>query len=186
MKKLQLRHLAILASRQWRCRPRRNSASAQAQRTVKIGMVDSLTGPHSGLDAPASEGVPWRSTRSTRRRLHGQRQEVHVRHRSEEDAQSKPDVAAAARRAVARRRHQDRLRHPHQRPGRWPPRCRSARAKVLYIGGFTLARHAARQARQRAVFRTLDADAIVARSFVQETSRNSASRRSASCCPTRT
>ena len=93
MKKLQLRHLAILALAT--AFGLAGTLGARAE-TVKIGLIGSLTGPHSGWDAPASEGVHMAVNEINAAggfTVGGKKYTFAI---AEEDAQSKPDVAAAA------------------------------------------------------------------------------------------
>jgi len=141
-------------------------ASAWAD-TVKLGLVGSTTGPHSGFDLPANEGV-----RMAVAELNG-KGGIKVGGKSytfqlvEEDAQSKPDFAASA----AQRVLQDDDVHVvfgilTSGPG-MAAATAFQRAKVLYVGGFTLMDTLLGKPGAELMFRALDADAVVAKPFIQ-------------------
>lgn len=166
MKKLQLRHLAILALAT--AFGLAGTLGARAE-TVKIGLIGSLTGPHSGWDAPASEGVHMAVNEINAAggfTVGGKKYTFAI---AEEDAQSKPDVAAAA----AQKLLSDDNVHVvfgilTSTPG-MAAAVPIGKAKVLYIGGFTSLDTLIGKPGNELFFRALDSDAIAAGPFVQET-----------------
>lgn len=143
------------------------SAGALAQ-TVKIGLIGSLTGPHSGWDLPASEGVRMAVSELNAAggvTVGGRKYTFSI---AEEDAQSKPDVAAAG----AQKLLSDDAIHTvfgilTSTPG-MAAAVPIGKAKVLYIGGFTSMDNLIGKPGGELMLRALDSDPVVAPPFVQE------------------
>src|ERR1700675_4234036 len=105
---------------------------------VKIGMVNSLTGPHSSFDLPASEGAEMAFDELNKRggiTVKGKKYTFSV---VSEDAQSKPEFAVSGGQGF--------LRHDEIKivfgilpsgPG-VPAATLFAKNDILYFGGFTL------------------------------------------------
>ncbi|MBL0918558.1 MAG: ABC transporter substrate-binding protein [Hydrogenophaga sp.] len=142
------------------------AASCLAQSTIKIGMVNSLTGPHSTFDLPASEGV-----RMAVEELN-QRGGINVKGRKytftvlSEDAQSKPEVAVSGAQRLLR---DDDVKVIYGMLTSGPGMAAATlfgRNEVLYIGAFTLMDTLLGKPGAETMFRTLNNDATTARSFV--------------------
>lgn len=141
------------------------SATAQSG-VVKLGVIGSLTGPHSGWDSPASEGVRMAVSEINAKgglAVGGKKYTFSI---VEEDAQSKPDVAASAAQKLL---SDDDIRFVvgvlTSTPG-VPVANQMARAKVLYIGGFTAMDGLVGTPGKELMLRALASDAIVAKGFV--------------------
>jgi branched-chain amino acid transport system substrate-binding protein len=141
--------------------------AAQAE-TVKIGLIGSLTGPHSGWDVPASEGLRMAVSEINAAggfTVAGKRYSFAI---VEEDAQSKPDAAAAA----AQKLLSDDDIHAVFGVLTSTPGMAAAvpigKAKVLYVGGFTSLDTLIGTPGHELFLRALDSDAIAAGPFVQE------------------
>ena len=141
------------------------SVAAVAQ-PVKIGMVNSLTGPHSGFDLPASEGVQMAVDEINSRggiTVAGKKRSFTL---VSEDAQSKPDLAVSAAQRLLR---DDDIKIAFgiltSGPG-IPAATLFAKSGILYFGGFTLMDTLLGKPGSELLFRTLNADAVVAKSFV--------------------
>ena len=136
--------------------------------TVKIGLIGSLTGPHSGWDVPASEGVHLAVSELNAAggvTVGGKKYTFSI---SEEDAQSKPDVAAAA----AQKLLSDDNIHTvfgilTSTPG-MAAAVPISKAKVLFISAFTSMDSLIGKPGGELMLRTLDSDTVVAPPFVQE------------------
>ncbi|VWX61873.1 conserved exported hypothetical protein [Burkholderiales bacterium 8X] len=141
------------------------AAPALAQ-TVKIGMVNSLTGPHAGFDLPASEGVLMAVDEINKRggiTVKGKKLTLAV---VSEDAQSKPEFAVSGAQRLLR---DDDIKVVFglmtSGPG-VPAATLFAKSEVLYFGGFTLMDTFLGKPGSELLFRTLNADAATAKSFV--------------------
>lgn len=142
---------------------------AATAQTVKIGLIGSLTGPHSGWDVPASEGLRMAVSEINAQggfTVGGKKYSFAV---SEEDAQSKPDVAAAAAQKLL---SDDDIRIVFGILTSTPGMAAAVpigKAKVLYVGGFTSLDTLIGKPGNELFFRALDSDGIAAAPFVQET-----------------
>ena len=141
------------------------SVGAAAQ-TVKIGMVNSLTGPHSTFDLPASEGVQMAVDEINKRGgidVKGKKVTFAL---VSEDAQSKPELAVSAAQRLLR---DDDIKVVFgiltSGPG-IPAATLLGKSEILYFGGFTLMDTLLGKPGAELLFRTLNADATVAKSFV--------------------
>ena len=141
------------------------SVGAAAQ-TVKIGMVNSLTGPHSTFDLPASEGVQMAVDEINKRGgidIKGKKMTFAL---VSEDAQSKPELAVSAAQRLLR---DDDIKVVFgiltSGPG-IPAATLLGKSEILYFGGFTLMDTLLGKPGAELLFRTLNADATVAKSFV--------------------
>jgi branched-chain amino acid transport system substrate-binding protein len=139
--------------------------AAQAQ-TVKFGMVNSLTGPHASFDLPASEGVLMAVDEINKRggiTVGGKKLTLTV---ASEDAQSKPEIAVAGAQRLLR---DDDIKICFgiltSGPG-VPVATLFAKSGILYFGGFTLMDTLLGKPGDELLFRTLNADATVSKSFV--------------------
>ena len=137
-----------------------------AAQTVKIGMVNSLTGPHSSFDLPASEGVQMAVDEINKRGgidVKGKKVTFAL---VSEDAQSKPELAVSAAQRLLR---DDDIKVVFgimtSGPG-IPAATLFGKSEVLYFGGFTLLDTLLGKPGSELLFRTLNADATVAKSFV--------------------
>lgn len=141
------------------------AAPALAQ-TVKIGMVNSLTGPHAGFDLPASEGVLMAVDEINKRGGITVKGKKHTLAVVSEDAQSKPEFAVSGAQRLLR---DDDIKVVFglmtSGPG-VPAATLFAKSEVLYFGGFTLMDTFLGKPGSELLFRTLNADAAVAKSFV--------------------
>jgi branched-chain amino acid transport system substrate-binding protein len=140
-------------------------ATAQAQ-TIKIGLLNSVTGPHAGFDLPANEGVLMAVDEINRAggiTVRGKKYRIAV---LQEDAQSKPEFAVSGAQRILR---DDDVKVVFgiltSGPGMAAANVLS-KAEVLYIGGFTLMDTLLGKPGAETMFRTLNADAVVATSFV--------------------
>ena len=141
------------------------SVGAAAQ-TVKIGMVNSLTGPHSSFDLPASEGVQMAVDEINKGggiNVKGKKVTFAL---VSEDAQSKPELAVSAAQRLLR---DDDIKVVFgiltSGPG-IPAATLFGKSEILYFGGFTLMDTLLGKPGAELLFRTLNADATVAKSFV--------------------
>jgi branched-chain amino acid transport system substrate-binding protein len=141
------------------------AASCFAQ-TIELGMINSLTGPHSSFDLPASEGVLMAVDEINKRggvNVKGKKYTMTV---VSEDAQSKPEFAVSG----AQRLLRDDDIHVvfgilTSGPG-MAAATALGKADVLYIGGFTLLDTLLGKPGGELMIRTLNNDATVAKSFV--------------------
>jgi len=146
------------------------SMGAAAQ-SVKIGLIGSLTGPHSGWDLPASEGVHMAFSEINAAggvTVGGKKYSFSL---VEEDAQSKPDVAAAG----AQKLLSDDDIHTvfgilTSTPG-MAAAVPIGKAKVLYIGGFTSMDSLLGKPGGELMLRALGSDPVTAIPFVQEVTK---------------
>jgi len=142
------------------------AAQAQTAGTVKLGLIGSLTGPHSGWDVPAAEGVQMAVAEINGAggvTVAGKKYKIEI---IQEDAQSKPDIAATA----AQKLLSDDDVHVvigvlTSVPG-VPVATQTAKAKVMYIGGFTALDGIIGTPGKELIFRALDTDQTVASGFV--------------------
>lgn len=142
-----------------------------AAQTVKIGLIGSLTGPHSGWDQPASEGVHMAVSELNAAggiTVGGKKYLLSI---VEEDAQSKPDVAAAAAQKLL---SDDNIRTVlgilTSTPG-MAAAVPISKAKVLYVGGFTSMDSLIGKPGGELMLRAIDSDPVVAPPFVQEVTK---------------
>ncbi len=143
------------------------SAQAQAPAgVVKIGLLNSLTGPHAGWDLPASEGVRMAIKELNEKggvTVRGKRYTFAV---VEEDAQSKPEFAVSGAQKIL----SDSDIHIvmgvlTSTPGMAAANL-LAKSKVLYIGGFTAMDGLVGKPGNELLFRALNADTATATVFV--------------------
>ncbi|PHP64596.1 hypothetical protein CSC94_23510 [Zhengella mangrovi] len=141
---------------------------AIADQTVRIGMVNSLTGPHSGFDLPASEGTLMAFHEINKKggiTVNGEKVTFEI---VSEDAQSKPDVAVNAAQKILQN---DDIRIVYGIMTSGPGMAAAtlfSRSEVLYIGGFTLLDTLLGKPGGELMIRTLNSDAAVAQSFVPQ------------------
>jgi branched-chain amino acid transport system substrate-binding protein len=142
------------------------TAQAQTAGVVKLGLIGSLTGPHSGWDVPAAEGVQMAVSEINGAggiTVAGKKYKIEI---VQEDAQSKPDIAATA----AQKLLSDDDIHVVMGvltsvPG-VPVATQTAKAKVMYVGGFTALDGLVGTPGKELMFRALDTDQTVASGFV--------------------
>lgn len=141
------------------------AASCAAQ--IKLGMVNSLTGPHSSFDLPASEGVLMAVDEINKRGgvdVKGKKYTISV---VSEDAQSKPEFAVSGAQRLLR---DDDIKVIFgiltSGPGMAAATAFGKSGDVLYIGGFTLMDTLLGKPGGEMMMRTLNNDATVAKSFV--------------------
>jgi branched-chain amino acid transport system substrate-binding protein len=141
------------------------SAPAWAQ-TVKIGMVNSLTGPHASFDLPASEGVQMAVDEINKGNGFTVKGKTYRFALVSEDAQSKPEFAVGGAQRLLR---DDDIKVVFgiltSGPG-MPAATLFGKNDVLYFGGFTLLDTLLGKPGSELLFRTLNADEIAAKSFV--------------------
>jgi len=141
-------------------------ASPAGADVVKIGMLNSLTGPHSSFDSPASEGISMAIDELNRRGGITVKGKKYTFATVSEDAQSKPDMSVAG----AQRLLKDdgiKIVYGHMTSGPGVPAATLCENNgILYFGGFTLMDTLLGQPGSELLFRTLDSDAIVSRAFV--------------------
>lgn len=142
------------------------TATAYADRVVTIGMVNSLTGSHSGFDLPASEGVSMAVKQINDKggiTVDGKKVTFKI---VSEDAQSKPDFAVSGAQKLLQN---DDLKIIFGLMTSGPGMAAAtllSRNEVLYIGGFTLLDTLLGKPGGEMMIRTLNADDTVAKSFV--------------------
>lgn len=141
--------------------------SARADNSVvKIGLIGSLTGPHSGWDLPAAEGVRMAVHQLNNAGGVTVKGKKYTFSLVEEDAQSKPEVAASsAQKLLSDEDIRIVMGILTSSPG-MAAAPRFSKAKVLYIGGFTSLNGLVGKAGNELMFRALDTDASTAESFV--------------------
>lgn len=141
------------------------SAVASAQ-TVKIGMVNSLTGPHASFDLPAAEGVQMAFDEINKKGGITVKGAKYTFALVSEDAQSKPELAVSGAQKLLR---DDDIKVVFgiltSGPG-MPAATLFGKSEILYFGGFTLLDTLLGKPGFELVFRTLDADSVVSKSFV--------------------
>jgi branched-chain amino acid transport system substrate-binding protein len=141
------------------------SAGCLAQ-TIKIGMVNSLTGPHSSFDLPASEGVLMAVDEINKKggvNVKGKKYTLSV---VSEDAQSKPEFAVSGAQRLMR---DDDIKVVFGILTSGPGMAAATafgKSDVLYIGGFTLMDTLLGKPGAQTMFRALNDDATTAKSFV--------------------
>ena len=134
--------------------------------TIKLGMVNSLTGPHSSFDLPASEGVLMAVDEINKRggvNVKGKKYTFAV---VSEDAQSKPEFAVSGAQRLLR---DDDIKVVFGILTSGPGMAAAtlfSKNEVLYFGGFTLLDTLLGKPGADTMFRTLNNDATVATSFV--------------------
>lgn len=141
------------------------AASSHAQ-ALKLGMVNSLTGPHASFDLPASEGVLMAVDEINKRGGITVKGRKHTFTVVSEDAQSKPEFAVSGAQRLLR---DDDIRVIFgiltSGPGMAAATAIS-KTDVLYVGGFTLLDTLLGKPGGELMIRTLNNDATVAKSFV--------------------
>jgi branched-chain amino acid transport system substrate-binding protein len=141
-------------------------ATSSLAQTVKLGMVNSLTGPHSTFDLPASEGVLMAVDEINRRGGITVKGVKHTFSVVSEDAQSKPEFAVSGAQLLLR---DDAIKIVYGIMTSGPGMAAATvfgKNDVLYVGGFTLMDTILGKPGSDKMFRTLNNDATVARSFV--------------------
>jgi branched-chain amino acid transport system substrate-binding protein len=141
------------------------NAGATAE-TIKIGMVNSLTGPHASFDLPASEGIQMAFDEINRKGGITVKDKKYTFTVVSEDAQSKPELAVSGAQKLLR---DDDIKIVYgiltSGPG-MPAATLFAKSDILYFGGFTLMDTLLGKPGFELAFRTLDADSVVSKSFV--------------------
>ena len=141
-------------------------ATSCLAQTVKIGMVNSLTGPHASFDLPASEGVLMAIDEINKRGGVNVKGRKHTFTVVSEDAQSKPEFAVSGAQRLLR---DDDIKIIFGILTSGPGMAAATlfgKNDVLYIGGFTLMDTLLGKPGSDLMFRTLNNDAAVAKSFV--------------------
>lgn len=134
--------------------------------TIKVGMVNSLTGPHSSFDLPASEGVLMAVDEINRKggvNVKGKKYTLSV---VSEDAQSKPEFAVSGAQRLLR---DDDIKVIFGILTSGPGMAAATaigKSEVLYVGGFTLMDTLLGKPGADTMFRSLNNDATTAKSFV--------------------
>lgn len=134
--------------------------------TIKIGMVNSLTGPHSSFDLPASEGVLMAVDEINKKggvNVKGKKYTLAV---VSEDAQSKPEFAVSGAQRLMR---DDDIKVVFGILTSGPGMAAATafgKSEVLYVGGFTLMDTLLGKPGAETMFRSLNNDATTAKSFV--------------------
>lgn len=141
------------------------SRTATAE-TVKIGAINSLTGPHASFDLPASEGIHMAFDEINKKGGITVKGKKYTFTLESEDAQSKPELAVSGAQKLLR---DDDIKIVYgiltSGPG-MPVATLLAKSDILYFGGFTLMDTLLGKPGFEQAFRTLDADAVVSKSFV--------------------
>jgi len=141
------------------------AAGCMAQ-TLKIGMLNSLTGPHSGFDQPASEGTQMALDEINKRGGVNVKGKKYTFAWTSEDAQSKPEFAVSGAQRLLR---DDDIKIVYgllvSGPG-MAAATQFGKSEVLYIGGFTLMDTLLGKPGAEHMFRALNNDATTAKSFV--------------------
>ena len=141
-------------------------ASSCLAQTIKLGMVNSLTGPHASFDLPASEGVLMAVDEINKRggvNVKGKKYTITV---DSEDAQSKPEFAVSGAQRLLR---DDDIKVIFGIMTSGPGMAAATafgKSDVLYIGAFTLLDTLLGKPGGELMIRTLNNDATVAKSFV--------------------
>ena len=141
-------------------------ASSCFAQTIKIGMVNSLTGPHSSFDLPASEGVLMAVDEINKRGGINVKGKKYTFTTVSEDAQSKPEFAVSGAQRLLR---DDDIKVIFGILTSGPGMAAATafgKADVFYIGGFTLMDTLLGKPGSELMIRTLNNDATVAKSFV--------------------
>jgi branched-chain amino acid transport system substrate-binding protein len=134
--------------------------------TIKLGLVNSLTGPHSSYDVPASEGVLMAVDEINKNggvNIKGKKYTITT---VSEDAQSKPEFAVSAAQRLLR---DDDIKVVFGILTSGPGMAAATvlgKSDVLYFGGFTLLDTLLGKPGGEHMFRTLNDDQTVAKSFV--------------------
>jgi branched-chain amino acid transport system substrate-binding protein len=141
------------------------NAAASAQ-MVKIGMVNSLTGPHASFDLPAAEGIQMAFDEINKKGGITVKGKKYTFTLVSEDAQSKPELAVSGAQKLLR---DDDIKVVFgiltSGPG-MPAATLFGKSDILYFGGFTLLDTLLGKPGFELAFRTLDADSVVSKSFV--------------------
>ena len=141
-------------------------ATSCLAQTIKLGMVNSLTGPHASFDLPASEGVLMAVDEINKRggvTVKGKKYTLTV---DSEDAQSKPEFAVSGAQRLLR---DDDIKVIFGIMTSGPGMAAATaigKSDVLYIGAFTLLDTLLGKPGGELMIRTLNNDATVAKSFV--------------------
>ncbi|GGC47811.1 ABC transporter substrate-binding protein [Chelatococcus reniformis] len=134
--------------------------------TVKLGVIGSLTGPHSGWDVPASDGVQMAVSEINAAGGFKVGDKTYKFSVVQEDTQSKPDIAAtAAQKLLSDEDIRFVMGVLTSTPG-VPVANQMARAKVLYVGGFTAMDGLVGTKGKELLLRALDTDETAAKGFV--------------------
>jgi branched-chain amino acid transport system substrate-binding protein len=134
--------------------------------TLKIGVVNSLTGTHSSFDLPANDGLQMAADEINKAggvSVKGKKYTIQL---VTEDAQSKPEFAVSGAQRLLR---DDDIKVMFgvltSGPG-MPIANLFAKNEVMYFGGFTLMDTLLGKPGNELLFRTLDADLVVSKAFV--------------------
>jgi len=134
--------------------------------TIKIGTINSLTGPHASFDLPADEGIRMAFDEINKKGGITVKGTKYTFTLVSEDAQSKPELAVSGAQKLLR---DDDIKIVYgiltSGPG-MPVATLLAKSDILYFGGFTLMDTLLGKPGFELAFRTLDADAVVSKSFV--------------------
>jgi branched-chain amino acid transport system substrate-binding protein len=134
--------------------------------TIKIGTINSLTGPHASFDLPAEEGIKMAFDEINKKGGITVKGTKYTFTLVSEDAQSKPELAVSGAQKLLR---DDDIKIVYgiltSGPG-MPVATVLAKSDILYFGGFTLMDTLLGKPGFELAFRTLDADAVVSKSFV--------------------
>lgn len=134
--------------------------------TIKLGLVNSLTGPHSSYDVPASEGVLMAVDEINKNGGVNIKGKEYTITTVSEDAQSKPEFAVSAAQRLLR---DDDIKVVFGILTSGPGMAAATvlgKSDVLYFGGFTLLDTLLGKPGGEHMFRTLNDDQTVAKSFV--------------------
>jgi branched-chain amino acid transport system substrate-binding protein len=134
--------------------------------TIKLGMVNSLTGPHSSFDLPASEGVLMAVDEINKRGGVTVKGRKYTLAAVSEDAQSKPEFAVAGAQRLLRDDDVKVILGVLTSGPGMAAATLFSKNEVLYFGGFTLMDTLLGKPGADTMFRTLNNDATVAKSFV--------------------
>lgn len=147
------------------------SIHATAANEVKLGLLGSLTGPHAGWDAPASEGAHMAVSEINAAggvKVAGKSYALRI---VEEDSQSKPDFAVSGAQKIL---SDDDVHVMFGMMVSTPGMASAvpiAKAKVLYVGGFTLMDSLLGKPGNELMFRSLPSDEITGKYFVPEVTK---------------
>jgi branched-chain amino acid transport system substrate-binding protein len=142
------------------------AGGAATAETIKIGTINSLTGPHASFDLPANEGIQMAFDEINKKGGITVKGTKYTFTLVSEDAQSKPELAVSGTQKLLR---DDDIKIVYgiltSGPG-MPVATLLAKSDILYFGGFTLMDTLLGKPGFELAFRTLDADAVVSKSFV--------------------
>ncbi|MBS0446893.1 MAG: ABC transporter substrate-binding protein [Proteobacteria bacterium] len=142
------------------------AGGCMAADTIKVGLLNSLTGPHSGFDVPASEGAQMAMDEINKQGGVTVKGKKYTFAWTSEDAQSKPEMAVSGAQRILR---DDDVKIVCGMLVSGPGMAAATlfgKSDVLYIGGFTLMDSLLGKPGAEHMFRALDNDATVAKSFV--------------------